>query len=238
MQFSDTTDYNGLIQDIDFLLFGDGSTFNSVYSLKDRTRNINIAYDEVVSELFKADPNFMWDDFTNADFPIATVDLEANQDHYTVPDASLVVHRVRIKNRDGKFVTLTPKLRRELSDTDLRATGTPSTYYKIDNAFFPIPVPDYGSSGGVELEFQRGANHFESTDTTQSPGFNPQFHQFLSVGAAMRYAVANGMKEKLSQLSAEKERIRAAIREHYERRSPDDRTRLRLAKANIKSYGL
>ena len=59
MQFSDTTNYDGLIQDIDFLLFGDGGTFNSNYSLKDRTRNINITYDEAVSELFKADPKFM-----------------------------------------------------------------------------------------------------------------------------------------------------------------------------------
>lgn len=180
----------------------------------------------------------MWDDFTNANFPIATIDLEAGKDHYTIPDASLVIHRFRIKNQDGKFVTLTPKMRRELSDTELRSTGTPSKYYKIDNAIFPIPVPDYGASSGVELEFQRGANHFSSTDTTAVPGFNPQFHQFLSVGAALRYAVANGMKEKVSQLSVEKERIRAAIREHYERRSPDDRTRMRLAKQSIKHYGL
>lgn len=238
MQFSDTTDYNGIIQDIDFLLFGDGGTFNSQYSLKDRTRNVNITYDECVSELFKADPNFMWDDTTNANFPIATIDLEAAKDHYTLPDSSLVVHRVRIKNQDSKFVTLTPKMRRELSDTELRSTGTPSKYYKIDNAVFPIPIPDYGATGGVELEFQRGANHFSSTDTTTTPGFNPQFHSFLSVGAALRYAVANGMSEKVNQLTAEKERIRRAIREHYERRSPDDRTRIRLAKRGVKHFGL
>ena len=238
MQFNPTDKSISIIGDIDFLLFGDSSILNSDYSLIDRTRNVNIALDEVVSELFKADPNFMWDDTTNTNFPIATLDLTANQDHFTVPDASLVIHRFRVHDRNGKWVTLTPKLRRELTDSELEATGVPSKYYKIDNAFFPVPIPDYGATKGIELEFQRGANHFVSTDTTKKPGFNSQFHQFLSVGAALRYAVANGMDKKVNHLIAEKERIKNAILEHYERRSPDERPKLRLKRRSIKTYGL
>lgn len=238
MYFNPTDKSNSIIADIDFLLFGDGSTFNSEYSLADRTRNVNISLDEVVSELFKADPNFMWDDITNSDFPIATIDLTANQDHYTIPDESLVIHRMRVKDSSGNYLTLTPVMRRELTDSELNSTGTPSKYYKIDNALFPIPIPDYGASAGVELEFQRGANHFLTTDTDKKPGFNPQYHQYLSIGAALRYALANGMKEKASILISEKERIRGSIQEHYARRSPDDRTRLRLKKASVSNYGL
>lgn len=237
MMFSDSSNYTGLLNDIDFLLFGDGTTFNTDYSLEDRTRNINISLDEAVAELFKADPNFMWDDTTNEDFPIATLNLEA-QDHFTIPDASLVVHRVRIKDQNGKWITLTPKMRRELTDAELEETGTPSKYYKIDNAIFPLPIPSYTYSGGIELEFQRGANHFVSTDTTKTPGFNPQFHQFLSVNAALRYAVANGMTKKISTLAAEKERIKMSMREHYQLRSPDERPRLRLRAGNYRRYGL
>lgn len=238
MVFSDSTNQNGLIQDIDFLLFGDGSTLNTQYSLKDRTNNINIALDEVVAELFKADPNYKWDDSNNSDFPIATIDLTADRDHITLPDASLVIHRLRIKDNNGNWKTLTPRLRSELTDSELEAEGVPDEYYKVGNAVFPVPIPDYGQTGGVELEFQRGANHFQSTDTTDEPGFNSQFHSFLSVSAALRYAVANGMDQKAAQLRAEKERIRASIREHYERRSPDDRARMRLARPNPKKHGL
>jgi hypothetical protein len=238
MQFYSADKSISIIADIDFLLFGDGDTFNDAYSLNDRTRNVNISLDEVVSELFKADPNFMWDDTTNPDFPIAVMDLTALQDHYVIPDSSLVIHRVRIKDKSGHFRTLTPVLRRELSDSQLSSTGEPTKYYKIDNAIFPISVPDYGAAGGVELEFQRGANHFATDDTTKAPGFNPQFHQFLSVGAALRYAIANGMKEKVSFLSALKEQIRASIREHYQTRSPDERPKLRLRKPSIRRYGL
>jgi hypothetical protein len=233
MQFNPTDKSNSIIADIDFLLFGDGETFNADYSLSDRTRNVNIALDEVVAELFKADPNFIWDDTTNPDFPIA--EITTDKDHVTLPDESLVIHRVRVKV-GGEFVTLTPCTRRELSDSELNASGTPNKYYKIDNAVFPIPAP--ASAYEYELEFQRGANHFTTGDTDKKPGFNSQFHQYLSIGASRRYAIANGMREKVTFLEGEKERIRAMVQDHYARRSPDDRTRLKLKKPNVRSYGL
>src|SRR5450759_2742472 len=149
MQFNPTDKSNSIVADIDFLLFGSSETLNTDYSLIDRTRNVNIALDETVAELFKADPNFMWDDTTNPDFPIATLALEANRDNYVLPDSSLVFNRVRVKDPNGNYMTLTPCLRRELSDSELDANGTPSKYYKIDNAVFPIPVPNYGAAGGV-----------------------------------------------------------------------------------------
>lgn len=238
MQFNPTDKSKSIIADIDFLLFGDGSTFNSDYSLEDRTRNVNIALDEITAQLFKADPNFMWDDTTNSDFPIATIDLTANQDHYTIPDSTLVIHRFRVKDRNGVFITLDPTTRSELTDSELNSTGTPCKYYKIDNAVFPVPIPDYGATAGVELQFQRGANHFSTSDTTKKPGFNPQFHQYLSIGAALRYALANGMNEKANYLQAEKDRILLAIQDHYARRSPDARTRLKLKRSNLANYGL
>ena len=238
MVFSDTTNYTGIIQAIDFLLFGDGTTNNTDYTLEDRTRNVNMALDEAVAELFKADPNFIWDDTTNTDFPIAKLDLTSGQDHFTIPDASLVVHRIRVKDSNGKWQTLTPKLRRELSDSELEDTGSPSKYYKIDNAFFPIPIPDYGSTSGIEIEFQRGANHFSSTDTTETPGFASIFHHFLPVNAALQYAIANGMNEKIAVLSAEKERIKQSMRIHYQLRAPDQPPRISLKKGSTKRYGL
>ena len=238
MQFSDTTNYSGIIQTIDFLLFGDGTVNNTDYILEDRTREINISLDEAVAELFKADPNFIWDDTTNSDFPIAKLNLTANRDHFTIPDSSLVVHRFRIKDSNGKWKTLTPKLRRELTDSELEETGTPSKYYKLDNAFFPVPIPDYGVTNGIEVEFQRGANYFESTDTTAEPGLASIFHSFLPVSAALRYAIANGMSEKIKTLSVEKEKIKISMREHYEKRSPDEKPKMRLKKESVRRYGL
>lgn len=238
MKFNPTDKSNSIIAHIDFLLFGNGSTFNSKYSLVDRTRNVNIAYDDVVGELFKADPNFMWDDTTNTDFPIATQDLEASRTNYVLPDSLLIIHRVRVKDSNGKFKTLTPRLRKELSDGQLEAVGVPNYYFKIDNAVFPIPVPNYGSTSGIEIELQRGGNYFATTDTDISPGFNPQFHKYLAIDAAFQYAIANGMTKKMNILSGLMEREKMRIREHYQMRSPDEKPRLRLKPRNINNYGL
>ena len=238
MYFNSPDKSDSIIADIDFLLFGDGSVFNTDYSLDDRTRNVNIALDDVVSELFKADPNFKWDDTTNPDFPISVMDLIAGQDHYVIPDSTLVIHRVRIKGTNGEYMTLQPKNRAVISDSDLNTSGVPHSYFKIDNAIFPVPAPSYGASDGIEMEFQRGANHFKTTDTTKKPGFNPQFHQYLSISASLRYALANNMTDKASFLQGEKERIRLKIVEHYQSRSQDERPKLSLAKQNVKRYAL
>lgn len=238
MLFNPIDKSNSIIADIDFLLFGTGATFNSDYSIDDRTRNINISLDEVVSELFKADPNWEWDDNTNADFPIATMDLAASQDHYVIHDSTLVINRVRVKDSNGKWKTLEPMQRREFDDGELESTGTPDGYYKKGNAVFPVPVPNYGASGGVEIEFQRGANHFSKTDTNAEPGFNSQYHQFLSVGAALRYALGNGMREKASFLSSEKERIRQDIRNHFLTRNQEEQPRIKLSRPSVRRYGL
>jgi len=238
MQFNPTDKSISLIGDIDFLLFGNSATLNTDYSLTDRTRNINIAWDEVVAELYRADPNYKWDDSNNTDFPVATTNLVANQDHYTMLDSALVVHRVRIKDENNNWVTLTPKVRAELTDTELDATGgTPDKFYKSGGAIFPLPVPDYAVTGGVELEFQRGGNHFTTASTTTSPGFNSQFHQILSIKAAKRYALANGMEQKVTMLTNMEAEITQKMIEHYQLRSPDEKPKFKL-KRSTRNYGL
>ena len=237
MQFNPTNKSISIVGDIDFLLFSNSVSLNTDYSLVDRTRNINIAWDEVVAELYKADPNHMWDDTNNVNFPIATTALVADLDHYTMLDSSLVVHTVRIKDTNGAWITLTPRLRRELTDTELNATGTPDKYFKLAEAIFPLPVPDYGAAAAVELTFQRGGNHFTDADTTAAPGFNSQFHQILSIKAAKRYALANGMTEKVQVLTDMENDISTKMIEHYQLRSPDEKPRFRLARDTAR-YGL
>lgn len=237
MQFNPTDKSISIVGDIDFLLFSNSSTLNTDYSVTDRTRNVNISWDEVVAELYKADPNHKWDDSNNTDFPIATTALTADLDHYTMLDSSLVVYRVRMKDENGEWITLTPKIRSELTDTELNATGTPKQYFKLAGAIFPLPVPDYSVAGGVELTFQRGGNHFTTASTTASPGFNSQFHQILSIKASKRYALANGMSKKVTVLNDMEKEVSQKMLEHYQLRSPDEKPKFKLARST-RNYGL
>lgn len=238
MYFNPSDKSNSIIADIDFLLFGTSETFNDSYTLLDRTRNVNITLDEAVGEMFKADPNWDYDDQTNTDFPIATTTLVANQDNYSFPDSTLVISRVRVKDSQGNFVTLDPVSESEVTDADLAATGSPKKFFKKGGSFFPIPVPDYGYADGVEVRFQRGANHFSSTDINVAPGFNSLFHQILSIGAALRYAVGNGMREKVSFLSSMKIDTLNKIREHYQIRNKDEKPRITIKRFPRRGTGL
>lgn len=229
---------NSLVGDIDFRLFGNSVTLNTEYSLTDRIRNINTAIDEAVVEIFKADPMWEWDDDNNSDLPIATTALVANQDNYGIPDATLIITRVRIKNENGDWITLNPVGRSELSDSDLAQTGQSDSYYKMGRSILPVPVPNYGVAGGFELQYQRGATHFTTSTTDDEPGFNSQFHPFLSVSAALQYALAHDMSTKIQTLTNEKERIRQAIRDHYQTRSKDKFPQIRLKRRNVNRYGL
>lgn len=238
MTFNGSAKSNSIIADIDFLLWSNSDSFNNAYSIDDRTRNVNAAYDEAVVVMYKADPSYKWDDTTNTDIPVATTDLVASQDHYTMLDSMLVISRVRMKDSNGVFQTLTPKLRDELTDDELTAVGVPDKYYKVQGMIFPLPLPDYGAADGVEVEFQRGSNHFSISDTETTPGFNSQFHKFLSIGAALEFAIANDMTQKIQSLTTRKEKMEAKMQEHYQLRSLDDRPRMKVKRRNINTYGL
>lgn len=238
MQFNPTNKAISLIGDIDFLLWGDSSSLNSRFSLTDRTREINQALDDLVSILHNADPNYKWDDTTNSDFPIAYQDLESGTDHYTLLDVALTINRVRIKDRSGNYKTLTPKSRDEIGDDYLNDSGTPEVYYTVANAVFPVPIPDYGYTDGVELEFQRGSNHFAVSDTDSAPGFDSRFHRYLSITAAMVYAQTNGLVKKAVSLEKMQEKLIKKIEEHYQTRFRDKRPNLSLGARDVNSYGL
>lgn len=238
MQFNPTNKAISIIGMIDFLLFGSSATLNTKYAIADRTREVNNSWDEAVAILFKADPNYKWDDITNSDLPIATLDLEANQDHYSLLESALVLNRVRMFDESGNFKTLEPVHESELSDDELKAVGEPTSYYKLSGVVFPVPIPDYGGTNGVELRFQRGANHFTVNDTTAEPGFNSMFHQYLAVGAALVYAEGNGMTKKIAVLGAKKTAIADAMRTHYQLRAPDEKPKMKLKRPPVSKYAL
>ncbi len=240
MQFSDSTNYSGLIEDIDFLIWGDGTEFHDNYSKEDRTRNINLAYDKAVVQLLKADPNWQWDDTNSEDLPIAEASLISGRDHYTFPIDLTMIHRLRVKDRQGDYKTLEPVSRRELSDDELNDNGVPDKYYKIGNAVFPVPVPDYGfdDGTGLEVQVQRNANYFDKDDTTKEPGFARQFHEYLSLDAARRYARAEDMHDKAKTLQVKLTELEEKMGEFYERRAKDEKPQLDVGETNVKHYGL
>lgn len=68
-------DYDTLKADVDFLVDTDSNT----YSVVDKTRNFNIALDELTGIIIGCDGTWQWDDTNYTDLPIGTSTLTTSQ---------------------------------------------------------------------------------------------------------------------------------------------------------------
>ena len=234
--FSDTSTYLGIVQDIDYILFG-SSTATSPYAIADKTRIINNAYDKVVSLILQADGRWEWDDNNKTDLPIGTTSLVADQQDYEMSAATfLKILKVEIKDSSGNWKVLSPISlddKTTQSITDYKSTaGTPEEYDKLGNSIFLFPKPSYASSGGLKIFYQRNVTHFAADDTTDVPGFAENFHRLLSYGAAFDYAVAHQMTRKISILKPLITEMERDLIKFYSTRGRDEKMSISLQEEN------
>lgn len=239
MIYSDTSTYLGLVQDVDYVLFS-SSTATSAYAIADKTRNINAWYDRVANLIMKADNRWEFDDNNKTDLPIATTATVANQQDYTISGASfLKILKVELKDEAGNWNALTPISlddKRSQSMTDYQKTaGTPREYDKLGNSIFLYPKPSFSQAASIKVFYQRNVTHFTASDTTAVPGFAENFHRILSYGAALDYAIANGMTNKVNMLAPMIKQMESDLIDFYGTRNHDEKTTLQLEKED---YGI
>ena len=91
LTYSDTTTKLGLIQDCEFNLnLGDAGITGDVSSQalpKVFNRLVNSWYQKIITMIFASQDEWSWDDINQTNFPIATTNLIANQQDYSLPIA-------------------------------------------------------------------------------------------------------------------------------------------------------
>ena len=105
IEYSNDTEKSGIIQEIDFLLNLDDST---TYDIKHKTRNVNRAYDRVVSLILQTDNRWEWEDTNKTDLPIATTDLVTGQRDYGIDTTFLRITKILVKDIAGNWQILIP----------------------------------------------------------------------------------------------------------------------------------
>ena len=88
------------------------------------------------------------------------------------------------------------------------------------------PTPNYASTAGLKSYFKRDASYFVYNDTTKEPGFNPQYHRIISMGAAYDYCLFAGLSNKMAILNAEIVKMEEGIINFYSSRSKDEHPRM------------
>lgn len=167
-------------------------------------RSANFGLDRVISLILRSDGKWQFDDNNNSDELLdVTESLVANTQKYSIALTWLKIKKVRIKDRNGKWVTLTPVDRRQLTDAQLTEdAGDPKRYDKLGKYLYLHTTPDYASANGLEVQYQRGASYFTYNATATIPGFDSDFHILIALYGARDYCEKNGLDKRAAVIRA------------------------------------
>lgn len=230
MQFSDTTNKNGIIQTCELLLdLGDATISGNTTLLKQFTNLINNdAYDDVIAEILKNEGTWLWDDFneTNSKLPTATQNLTTTAgsevSNYALPNAAsnsglggsdastfLRLIKVQVKDAAGYLQNLIPIDEGAFAqplDTVFYNPGFPQYYDQIGTSLILYPAPlaaAVTATNGLKVTFQRDKIDFTTSDTTKMPGIPSIYHYLIPLITCETWAAIKGLKQ-LSFLTQKK----------------------------------
>lgn len=220
MVFSDTSTEQGIVQETRFLT----GTNSNTYPLNQIVRNANRGLDKIVAKIIGSDGRWQWDDSNYTDYPIATTNLVSGQKEYVMDTTFLAITRVEWKDSNGDWVLGRPIDQRDIPeaiDEFYDTNSNPIYYDKVNDSLFLFPAPNYNSTNGLKVYYQRNVDYFTSTDTVQEPGFASQFHRLVSLYAAYDYALAR-KQELIPGLSREIAMMESELTDFYGKRSEDE----------------
>ncbi len=239
--FSDTTNKLGLLQDCEMRLFGDngyGQITSNPNRLLQFTARINRRQDRFVQLAISADGRWQYDDTNNTDYPEATTAIVSGQRDYPLDVSMMEIESISILGSANTSnytqiyaidVTDGSGLSRSYIENNPSGGGMPCAYDKTANSIIFNVNPNYSAPLGIKVRFKRGTNYFISTNTTQVPGFPALFHDYLSAGASLDYAVDRNMTTQISTLGTVVLAKEDAILDFFSKRSKDEQKIIRSA---------
>jgi len=229
LQFSDTSTRQGLIQDCeDNLNYSATQISGNTVLLQQFTRLINTWYQKVVTMIFASQDDWEWDDTNQTDYPIATTNIVAGQQDYSIPVSLGVLKLQRVDiSFDGvnwrRGVPVNAGSINSALDTtsigNLFSTDAPR-YDIRNNAIFIYPLPPSNVTAGLKLWFSRGPLEFATSDTTKVPGIDPAFHRMLSLGACYDFAIIKNLVSAQG-IGALLQDYEARLKQYYGRKDED-----------------
>jgi len=244
IQFNDIENKRGILQHIERNCgFEDGGITGNTKLKKWFTSEVNLALDEVLSNIFEVDGTWQFDDSNFEDFPTITTDLVAGQRDYnftTDETGNLILDVYSVfalkSATDTKFELLQPIDRQSDKGTDgywdgQEKQGVPTSYDKTGNGILLDLVPDFSVANGLKIYINREGSYFSDNDTTKKAGFSGLYHEYLALRPAYNYARINSLPYT-EQLKRDMREIMEKLRDSYSRREKDKRHVMRPKKIN------
>lgn len=189
MVYNNTTDKNGIIQEIERLTdLGIGTISGDTDRLKEFTTYANEGLDDIWSTIYRSCGNWQWDDSNQSDLPQATTDVVSGTGKYAIPTEALTIQRVCIKDTAGIWRDLYPITKEEMPipPDEFYKTNTLPRFYRLTGDTIELKAaPNFNSTGGLKIYFDRASSEFAYNDTTKTPGFASPFHGLISFFASI-----------------------------------------------------
>ena len=223
MVFNDTSTNQGIIQEIESLLFSSDYTkvSGSTPLLQTFTRYCNQALDAVIPVVMEVDGTWQHNEAT------ATDTLVNNQADYTISVAYLKMLSISIKQTDGHWKRLQqidPQLI-GIDRAELFTTSAIPLYYDIKGTtvtLYPAPnTTQVTASNGLKYYYQSTPSYFATSDTTKVPEIPSVFHRLIPLWASFFYCQANGITTKQSSIADEIKMLTDKLRTSYNERNVD-----------------
>ena len=242
MQFSDTTNRLGLIQQLEDRTNTQSVTTSS-FPLKTKTREINQALANffVLAQMYSG--NWKVDDTNNSGKPEHTINLSSGTGEYTFTTDSaskeiLAIDRVDCEDANGNTIRLKQLNRALIDDTGvegfMNVAGTPEFYDIVGKTIRLYPKPNYTRSSALKLFTERAGTYFADTDTTQTAGIPRAFHEYLVLRPAYYFCATKGLPQA-KFLQVELAKMEEAIKEFYQSRAKDSNSNSQFGRMAIKN---
>jgi len=227
MQFNDTTNKNGIIQlTEDYTDLGDGYISGDATRLKKFTAYANEVGDDLWFAIWSSMGSWQWDDSNQTNLPQATTDLVSGQSRYAMPTSALTIKRVEIKDENGSWLKIKPFIRekeKEAIGSLETHSGVPTGYFMINDTVQLYPKPNYASTGGLKLFFDRALVSFATSDTTKTPGIASPFHGLYPLGMAITWLkIKQPNSPSLAQYQRDYAEQKQALIDFYAKRWEDN----------------
>ncbi len=234
MKFSDTTTNLGIIQACeDYCGLGLTGISGDANKLLEFTRYANRTSRKIWHWIFQAQGVWQYDDSNESDQPEGTANLVSGTQIYDLPTGTLTVRRVELKNEAGKWSILNQIAEGEIHTAIPEYTeddGTPWEYRLIGDEIQLFPAPDYSSTGGLKVYFDRSSTDFVGTDTTKTPGFATPYHDLVGIGASIEWLKAKRPDTRtLQELKLDWQRGEQEITDFYSQRNKTYKTIIKPA---------
>lgn len=234
MQFNDTTNLSGMIQEAETWLFGSnyGAISGNTEMLKTFTRLFNQGLEDTATRIKKVSGRWQYADTNNSGITPATTDLTNGIDKYVLDISYYDIQAVEVVDANGKSRLLKRIDINDIQDendsiTDYQNVDGMPTQYDIHGDVITLyPAPATGSvtmNEGLRVFFLGDVDYFDYTDTTKVPGIPKPFHDLPVLFGCSKYAKSNSMPEKARDIDLEIQKRVIELNDHLGSRNKDTR---------------